>query len=86
MAPGGGEDQQQIAGGDVRRSERTRRAPERFGEVLPEQQEREQLSPRNRKRIKSLAKRKVPKEEWRIRQSKNNLVMIFQKNPQQNTG
>ena len=38
-----------------------------------------QLSPRNRKRIKSLAARKVPKEEWRIRQNKDNLVMVLQK-------
>ena len=86
VVPGGGEDQQQIVEGDVRKSGRTRRAPERFGDVLPVQEEREQLSPRNRKRIKSLAARKVPREEWNIRQSKNNLVMIFKKKPQQNTG
>ena len=32
------------------------------------QKENNQLSPRERKRIKSLAAKKVPREEWRIRQ------------------
>ena len=32
------------------------------------QRDNNQLSPRERKRIKSLAARKVPREEWMIRQ------------------
>ena len=95
-AAGGEEDQQQLqpqAGhaelvdAEVRRSDRARRAPERYGDILPEQERRGQLSPRNRKRIKSLAARKVPKEEWKIRQNnKDNLVIVFQKKPQEKTG
>ena len=93
---GGEEDQQQLqlqAGQaelvdtEVRRSDRAKRVPERYGDILPEQKKRGQLSPRNRKRIKSLAARKVPKEEWRIRQNnKDNLVIVFQKKPQEKTG
>ena len=86
VAPGGEEDQQQLNETEVRKSGRARRAPDRYGAILPEQEGLGQLSPRNRKRIKSLAARKVPREEWRIRQSNNSFVMIFKKNPQQNTG
>ena len=92
-AQGGEEEQQQQAGVDepddtassdtdmgVRRSGRQSKAPERYGEMLPQHEARAQLSPRNRKRIQSLAKRGVPREEWRIRQtSKDNLVMVIQK-------
>ena len=95
-AAGGEEDQQQLqrqsghaeqVDAEVRRSDRARRAPERYGDILPEQERRGQLSPRNRKRIKSLAARKVPKEEWKIRQNnKDNLVIVFQKKPQEKTG
>ena len=92
----GEEDQQQLqlqaghaelADAEVRRSDRAKRAPERYGDILQEQERRGQLSPRNRKRIKSLAARKVPKEEWKIRQNnKDNLVIVFQKKPQEKTG
>ena len=85
-AAGGEEDQQQLqlqAGhaelidAEVRRSDRAKRAPERYGDIRPEQKKRGQLSPRNRKRIKSLAAKKVPKEEWRIRQNnKDNRTII----------
>ena len=95
-AAGGEEDQQQpqLQGGhaepvdaEVRRSDRAKRAPKRYGDIIPEQKRRSQLSPRNRKRIKSLAARKVPKEEWKIRQNnKDNLVIVFQKKPQEKTG
>ena len=65
----GGEDQQQHMGVNgpvyrstpdtsVRRSGREVEVPERFGDVPLEQ-----LSSRNRKRIQSLAARKVPREE-----------------------
>ena len=65
----------------VRKSGRRCKVPERYGEML--QQHEAQLSPRNRKRIQSLAKRGVPREEWRIRQtSKDNLVIVMQKKPQ----
>ena len=77
----------ELVDAEVRRSDRARRAPERYGDILPEQERRGQLSPRNRKRIKSLAARKVPKEEWKIRQNnKDNLVIVFQKKPQKKTG
>ena len=93
----GGEDNQQqlqlqaghaeLGDAEVRRSNRAKRAPKRYGDTLPEQKKRCQLSPRNRKRIKSLAARKVPQEEWRIRQNnKDNLVIVFQKKPQEKTG
>ena len=62
------ENQQQAADAGLRRSGRTRKAPERYGGAQPMQRENNQLSPRERKRIKSLAARKVPREEWMIRQ------------------
>ena len=72
---------------EVRKSDRVKRAPERYRDILPEQKKRAQFSPRNRKRIKSLAARKVPKEEWKIRQTnKDNLVIVLQKKPQEKTG
>ena len=65
----------------ARRSGRRCKVPERYGEMLP--QHEAQLSPRNRKRIQSLAKKGVPREEWRIRKSnKDNLVIVIQKKPQ----
>ena len=69
----------------ARRSGRACRAPERYGDVLRADQG--QLSPRNRKRIQSLAKRKVPREQWRIKQTrKDSLVIVIQKTPKtQNT-
>ena len=81
VAPaGGGEDQQLDTETGTRRSERARRAPERFGDPVPEQELQRQLSPRLRKRIKSLAARKVPREEWGIRETRqDNLVMILHK-------
>ena len=92
-AQGGEEEQQQQAGvGEpvdiepsdtdtgVRRSGRKSKAPERYGEMLQQHEAQAQLSPRNRKRIQSLAKRGVPREEWRIRQtSQDNLVIVVQK-------
>ena len=75
-APGGGEP---VHAGQpntgVRRSGRACKAPERYGDVLREGQSRP--SPRDRKRIQSLAARKVPREQWRIRQtSRDNLVIV----------
>ena len=64
----GEENQQQAADAGLRRSGRTRKAPERYGGAQPMQRDNNQLSPRERKRIKSLAARKVPREEWMIRQ------------------
>ena len=64
----GGEDQQQAAEAGLRRSGRIRQAPKRYRDAQPIQRENNQLSPRERKRIKSLAARKVPREEWMIRQ------------------
>ena len=90
-APGGGKDYGQRSGGEepvhagqpdtgVRRSGRACKAPERYGDVLREGQSRP--SPRDRKRIQSLAARKVPREQWRIRQTKkDNLVIVIQKTP-----
>ena len=77
-APGGGEVQAQRRGGEepvhaehpdagVRRSGRACKAPERYGDVLREGQSRP--SPRDRKRIQSLAAKKVPREQWKIRQT-----------------
>ena len=64
----------------ARRSGRACRAPERYGDVLRTDQG--QLSPRDRKRIQSLAARKVPREQWRIRQTRrDNLVLVIQKTP-----
>ena len=48
--------QQQVAEAGLRRSERTRRAPERYGGSQPMHKE------------KSLAAKKVPREEWMIHQ------------------
>ena len=96
--PEGEEDQAQLRGAEelvqvehpdtntgARRSGRACRAPERYGDVLRADQD--QLSPRNRKRIQSLAKRKVPREQWRIKQTrKDSLVIVIQKTPKtQNT-
>ena len=89
-APGGDEEQLQQGVDEpvdivfpdtgVRRSGRKGKVPERYGVMLPQHEARAQLSPRNRKRIQSLAKRGVPRKEWRIRQtSQDNLVMILQK-------
>ena len=70
-----GEEEQQAEEAGLRRSGRSRWTPARFGKTGQEQaqqqgrQERQgQLSPRERKRIKGLAARKVPREEWMIRQ------------------
>ena len=65
----------------VRRSGRKSKAPERFGEMLSQHGKQSQLSPRNRKRIKSLAAKGVPREEWRIGRQEN-LVLVLQKKPQ----
>ena len=53
----------------LRRSKRIRRAPRRLDQQETRQEPRpqEQLSPRTRKRIKSLAARKAPREEWMVR-------------------
>ena len=87
----GGEEEQQAGGQEavdtssdtdtgVRRSGRKSKAPERYGEMLPQHEAQAQLSPRTRKRIQSLAKRGVPREEWRIRQtSQDKLVIVMQK-------
>ena len=92
-AQGGEEEQQQQAGGQeavdtssdtdtgVRRSGRKSKAPERYGEMLPQHGNQAQLSPRIRKRIKSLAAKGVPREEWRIGRQEN-LVLVLQKKPQ----
>ena len=42
--------------------------PTRYGDAQAMQEGHNQLSPRERKRIKSLAARRVPREEWMIRQ------------------
>ena len=67
---GGEEEQQQVEEAGPRRSGRLRKPPARFGKTHQEQERQErqgQLSPRERKRIKGLAARKVPREEWMIR-------------------
>ena len=67
----GEEEQQQVEEAGPRRSGRIRKPPARFGKTHQEQERQErqgQLSPRERKRIKGLAARKVPREEWMIRQ------------------
>ena len=71
-APEEGEDdqQQQVVQAGPMRSER---APTRYGNSQHGQEGHNQLSPRERKRIKSLAVRKVPRErgvedssEWKV--------------------
>ena len=62
------EEEQQATEEGPRKSGRRRRAPDRYEGAQPAQGEPSQLSPRDRKRIKSLAARKVPREEWMIRQ------------------
>ena len=57
----------QATGAPQRKSGRNRKEPCRYGEVVPEQGNHYQLSPRERRRVRSLAARKVPKEDWRIK-------------------
>ena len=64
----GEENQQQAAEAGLGRSGRTRRATEWYGGAQPMQKENNQLSPRERKRIKRLAAKKGPREEWMTRQ------------------
>ena len=63
-----GLNQQHAGHAELRRSGRTRQAPKRYRDAQSIQRDNTQLSPRERKRIKSLAARKVPREEWMIRQ------------------
>ena len=71
---------QQAAGAPQRRSGRSRKEPCRYGEIAPEQGNQYQLSPRERGRVKSLAARKVPKEDWRIKKKgAKELSIVFQK-------
>ena len=57
---------QQTTGAPQRKSGRKRKEPCRYGEIAPEQGNQYQLSPRELRRVKSLAARKVLKEDWRI--------------------
>ena len=57
-----------------------RKEPCRYGDIAPEQGNQHQLSPRERRRVKSLAARKVPKEDWRIKKKgAKELSIVFQK-------
>ena len=63
-----GDEQQQATGEGPRRSGRNRKVPSRYRDAQATQEGHNQLSPRERKRIKSLAAKRVPREEWMIRQ------------------
>ena len=76
----GGPEMQQVTEAPQRKSDRKRKEPCRYGEILPEQGNNYQLSPRERRRVRSLAARKVPKEDWRIKKKgTNELSIVFQK-------
>ena len=71
VAEKSGDSEEQATEAGPRKSRRRRRAPDRYLAAQPAEERQEgpsQLSPRDRKRIKSLAARKVPREKWMIRQ------------------
>ena len=79
-----GPELQQATGASQRKSGRKRKEPCRFGEIAPEQGNQYQLSPRERRRVRSLAARKVPKEDWRIKEKgAKELSIVFQKKHKQ---
>ena len=79
-----GPELQQVAEAPQRKSNRKRKEPRRFGEIATEQGHHYQLSPRERRRVRSLAARKVPKEDWRIKEKgAKELSIVFQKQRKQ---
>ena len=75
-----GPELQQTTGAPQRKSGRKRKEPCRYGEMASEQGNQYQLSPRERRRVRSLAARKVPKEDWRIKEKGGKeLSIVFQR-------
>ena len=60
-----GHELQQTTGAPQRKSGRKGKEPCRYGEIAPEQGNQYQLSPRERRRVRSLAARKVPEVSHR---------------------
>ena len=82
----GGPELQQATEAPQRKSGRKRKEPCRYGEIPPEQGNHYQLSPRERRRVRSLDARKVPKEDWRIKKKgANELSIVFQKKHMQDS-